>query len=85
MGPTNIARHCDHRDLVIAELADSEALLRQRIASLEADVAIYREISQAGIHALHNLTVQLGRLRQQHERLVVEYRGLLAQLHQQAA
>ena len=32
----------DHRDLAVHELADSEALLHERVASLEADVDAYR-------------------------------------------
>jgi hypothetical protein len=35
----------DYRDHAIEQLADSEALLRARIASLEADVEIYKCIA----------------------------------------
>jgi hypothetical protein len=66
----------DHRDLVIAELADSEAALLERVASLESDVVAYRSLALAALDALHDLTVQRDRLREQHHRLLDEYRRL---------
>jgi chromosome segregation ATPase len=63
-------------ELVIAGLAQEIVEKSERIASLEADVVAYRELSQQGMHALHALTAQLDRLRQQHHRLLDEYRSL---------
>lgn len=48
-------------DLIVAALQDAEA---------------YRTALQVAIHQLHNLTRQLDRLREQHQRLVAEYRYL---------
>ena len=59
----------DHRDLVIEALADDEALLRERVASLEADVAGYRDLAIEGIHALRALTIERDRLREANQRL----------------
>ena len=52
----------DHRDLVIADLADAEAALRDYVASLEADVGVYRELAIAGFDALRDLTMRLDRM-----------------------
>lgn len=49
----------DHRDLVIEDFARSEAELRHRVASLEADVGVYRELTQAAFDALRDLTRRL--------------------------
>jgi hypothetical protein len=46
----------DYRDLVITDLADSEALLRERVASLESDCTGYRLLAQEAIHALARVT-----------------------------
>lgn len=59
----------DHRDLVIEALADDEALLRERVASLEADIAGYRDLALEGIHALRALTIERDRLRAANQRL----------------
>lgn len=46
----------DYRDLVIEELADSEARLLERIGELEEAVARYRILAVAAIHDLARLT-----------------------------
>ncbi len=63
-------------DLVICELADSEAALRDRIWSLEDDVRIYRDLARSGIHALHDVVAERERLREQLSHLRNEYRAL---------
>jgi hypothetical protein len=75
----------DHRDAVIEVLAEDEASLRERVASLTADVAVYRELAQAGMSALHDLTVERDRLREQHHRLIDEFRALRAHTMRTAA
>ena len=57
-------------------LALSEAELLERVASLEADVAVYRELALAGVQALADLTVRHARLRDDRARLLDEYRRL---------
>lgn len=52
----------DYRELVIDELAAENAMLRDRTAGLETDVAVYREIACAAIDVLQALTVQNQRL-----------------------
>jgi hypothetical protein len=74
----------DYRDLVIEELADAEAELRERIASLEADVDSYRELAIAAFDALHDLTVARDRERVQHQHLKGAYRALCEGLMLQA-
>jgi YD repeat-containing protein len=63
-------------DMVIEHLALSEAELLERVASLEADVAIYQELTCAAFDALHDLTVSRDREREQHQRVCDEYRAL---------
>jgi hypothetical protein len=61
-------------------LALSEAELRDQIVRSEAKARIYRELAQAGIHQLHDLRLEHDRLREQHHRLIDEYRALRVQL-----
>ena len=68
----------DHRDLMITDLADENAALR-------ADVVAHQMLGQQAIHALHDLTVERDRLRQQLHRLIDEYRRLRAQIHEATA
>ena len=75
----------DYRDIVIEELADAEALLLERVASLEADVQSYRLLAQEAIHALHDLARERDRLRERHHRLLNEYRALREDLLRAAA
>lgn len=70
----------DNRDLVIEQLADSEAELLERVAQFEADRDSYRLLAQQAIHMLHDLTQQRDRLRASHHRLLDEYRRLRAQI-----
>jgi hypothetical protein len=72
------ARGSDCKDAVIEMLAHSEADLLERVRRLEADKVTYRELAQAGIQALHQLTIERNRWRAQHRRLVEEYRQLRA-------
>ena len=43
-------------DLVIEELASSEAALRDHVASLEADVGVYRELAVVAFDIVQDLT-----------------------------
>ena len=43
----------DYRDLVIEELADSEAALQADNSCLRREVAVWRWIARGAIHALH--------------------------------
>jgi hypothetical protein len=67
---------CRVAEDVLEALADSEAALVERLASVEADRDIYRLLAQEGLHALHHQTVTLDRLRMAHYRLLDEYRAL---------
>jgi hypothetical protein len=82
---TVLAMSADHRDLMITDLALSEAELLKRVASLEAEVAIYRELALQAIHALHDVTADRNRLRAQHHRLLDECRALSVQTRRQEA
>ena len=77
----------DYKDLVIEMLADSEAELCERNASVEADRDTYRMLAQEAIHALHHQTITLDRLRASHQRLIDDYRRLREQVlrHSEAA
>jgi hypothetical protein len=50
-------------DMVIETLADSESALRARVASLEADVIAYRQMTYAALCALNRVTARYERLR----------------------
>lgn len=63
-------------DLVIQDLAATEAALVERIASLEHDVASYRALAQAALGALRALTLQAARHRERNARLIDETRRL---------
>lgn len=62
--------------LVVSFFADENHALRERIVSLETDVATYRELTNATLDALSDLTVQHKRLREQHHQVQSEYRAL---------
>jgi hypothetical protein len=64
-------------DLALDAACHEILQLHDRIASLESDVTIYREIATAAIHQLHRVTGERDRLR---ERLRETPR-----LHQEAA
>lgn len=61
-------------EAVIEVLACSEAELRERVLSLEADVESYRLVAQEALHALHRLTVTHTRLRDRHAELLAARR-----------
>jgi hypothetical protein len=61
-------------DLVIEELASCEAALVERVASLEADVASYRELAQQGIAALAVVTKERDQARRRLYALLDERR-----------
>ena len=65
----------DYRDLVIEDLADENCLLQERINSLEADVAIYRELAAAAFDAVCALTISNRSLQQSTDRLKDELQG----------
>jgi hypothetical protein len=64
----------DYRDLVIEDLADQNELLRARLADLEADCRIVRELAHLAVHALHDVTVQRNQLRARLNRLLTHKR-----------
>lgn len=66
-------------DMVMEDLVDSEAELRDALIVTTADRDAYRILSHQAIHALHDLTRQRDRLREQHARLLDEYRSLRVQ------
>ncbi len=74
----------DYRDLALEDAALDYVLACERIASLEADIAIYRELAVAAFDGLHDLTVARDRERVQHQRLKDEYLGLCERLLLQA-
>lgn len=64
------------RDLAIEALADEQIGLEDQIVHLTADRDAYRELAQRAIERVHSLTATVNRLREQHQRLVDEYRAL---------
>jgi hypothetical protein len=62
--------------LVIETLALSEAELCERVASLEADVAVYHELICAAFDAVRTLTVQNQHLQESYRRQQDENRAL---------
>jgi hypothetical protein len=72
-------------DLVIETLAGSEAELLERVASLEADVAVYRLLAAAAFDVLQILTAQHQAHEASCDRLRDEYRALCEQTFLKAA
>lgn len=68
----------DYRDLVIETLLESEAMLQERVAGLEADIDVYRELVSVGLEQAHERETAIRRLRDQYHRLVAEHRALRA-------
>jgi hypothetical protein len=66
-------------DLVIVELADSEVRLLERLAVVEADCRVWRELAHAALAQLADLQVRHKNLTTRHERLHDEYRAQRAQ------
>jgi hypothetical protein len=67
-------------DLVVDALAQSEAELLERLASLEADVVQYRELALEALKALHDVTTERDRLRANLRREREQHAALRAQL-----
>ena len=63
-------------DDVIENLAFDLVVADERIAALEADVAVYREVLCASLDALRDLTVRLDRLNAAHRQVANDYRRL---------
>jgi hypothetical protein len=59
----------DGSDLTIETLALSEAELLEHLASLETDMAVYRELAVAGFDAVRDLTIRNDKLRADRDRL----------------
>ena len=53
----------DYRDLVIESLGDEVAVLEAALAVARAECAAYREVARAAVHALHVVTADCDRLR----------------------
>ena len=65
---------------LIEELADSEAALLERLASVAAERDVYRLLGLEAVSAVHHLTIERDRLRASHHRLLDEYRALRERL-----
>jgi hypothetical protein len=63
---------------VIRHLALSEVELLERVASLDTDVASYRELVSVALEQIAALTARHTALREQHHRLIDECRRLRA-------
>jgi len=70
--------------LVITDLADENALLRERVESLEHDVVRYRELAQVALAQLQELTATIERERRAHARVRDEYCALRQRLLNEA-
>jgi hypothetical protein len=66
----------DFRDLALADFADQNARLQERVISLEDDVETYRQITCAAFTALHDLTIERNQLRVAYHRTLDAYRAL---------
>jgi hypothetical protein len=66
-------------DLVVVDLADENAELRERLVSLETDVAVYRELVIGAFDALRHLTVRYQKLQESSSRVRDEYQALREQ------
>lgn len=64
----------DFRDLALEDAAFDLVRADERIRSLEADVAVYRELTNAALDALHDLTVRYDRVCAERDRLADDYR-----------
>ena len=56
-----------YHEILIADLLDEIALLRERVASLEAALAVSRDLARAALDVGHDLTRQVEAGRQAHE------------------
>jgi len=71
--------------VVIETLCESQLLLRERVASLEADVDAYRLVAQQALHHLHDLTRTHDRLQAQYRSLIEQYWEVRGQLRKSVA
>ena len=69
----------DFRLMALEMANDDVVLLLERVASLEADVDVYREIAQQAIHVAHDVTADRDRLRRRGNQRVEDIRPLRAQ------
>jgi hypothetical protein len=69
-----------YRELVIADLADSEAALLKRVVELTLSAESYQLLARTAIHTLHARDRELQQLRESHHRLIGEYRRLREQI-----
>jgi len=70
----------DLRAVVVEHYAAGEQQLLERLASVEEDRDCYRELLVTSLDQLHDLKRSHERLRDQHARLVDEYRHLREQV-----
>jgi hypothetical protein len=68
----------DYRDVLISELADSEACLRDHVAELIIERGTWSLIARRAIHLLHERHVELERLRARHHAVLDELRRYTA-------
>ena len=66
-------------EITVEMLADENIALRERNGSLDADVAVYRELTCAAFDALRDLTVRYHRLQECSRRVRDEYQALREQ------
>ncbi|MCC7244017.1 MAG: hypothetical protein IT180_19000 [Acidobacteria bacterium] len=78
--PISITIHQDERDVALEHLAYDEALLRERVAELEADVVAYRALLHQALGVAHNLITDRDRLRDRYHAALDEARRLRADL-----
>lgn len=65
-------------DTALEHLALDEADLRERVGELEGDVVTYRSIAVEAIHALHQLTQQVRRVRDENRHLRAQVRAAVS-------
>jgi hypothetical protein len=70
----------DYRDLVIADLADVDAELREHNTRVDAENRVLREALREAIHATHRDHIELGRYKRRVVTLVDEIRTLRGQV-----
>jgi hypothetical protein len=70
----------DHRDLALEQLAADEALLRERLESVEADRDTYREVALTAIAALAETTGERNQYRRRLHELQDEFSQFRARI-----
>jgi hypothetical protein len=66
----------DCRDFALENAAFDHIDLLERLRDVEADRAVYREMAQAALHALHKITQERNALRERLHRLLADLRKL---------